>query len=272
MISAHNEYFHALYKFSDLVYNIHNRNFRLIGADRAMHIAVCDDNKKDLLAEAEQIKNVFTQKRIKFTLDLYTRSSELINANKQYEIIFLDVQMPDTDGIKTADIIHKNNKNCLIFFVTDFKQYMDDALNKHAFRFWEKPINDAKLVYGIESALKEIDSFSHYIEVTADRKKYNILTKNIICIFHKGRSTVLVTTKGRITTYDSYQSVTEQVNDDFFCSTHSSCCVNFNYVVDYNKTEVICKYNDKIINDAFMSRRKYKLFDTEFKRWIGGAR
>ena len=45
----------------------------------------------------------------------------------QYDVVFLDVEMDEVNGIMAAESIHNINKECLLFFVTNNEVYMDYA-------------------------------------------------------------------------------------------------------------------------------------------------
>ena len=79
-----------------------------------------------------------TEKGIEHCIDLYNSPSELEKSDKLYDIVFLDVEMRNTTGIEVAKRINKEAENCLIFFVTNYETYLDEALNVRAFRFWKK--------------------------------------------------------------------------------------------------------------------------------------
>ena len=235
-----------------------------------LYIALCDDEKTDLLKEKELIEKVLpdASDTIKWEIDTFSSSEDMLNSNKIYNMIFLDVEMDGLNGIKTAEALHKKSPISLIFFVTHHEDYMDEALDNYAFRFWVKPMNETRLLYGIQSALKKLAAYKKNISVTVEKRNVKIPVKNIIYIYHNDRLTHIVTTDETIETHDSFQSVVEQLTDDCFSETHASCYVNLNYVSDYDKTDIICEYNGKVYK-AFISRRKYAAFNKRFKEWSG---
>lgn len=239
----------------------------------ALCIALCDDEMTDLINEKNLIEKVMPSvaDNTKFEIDIFTSSQDMLNSNKIYNMIFLDVEMDGLNGIETAETLHKKSPSSLIFFVTHHEDYMDEALDNHAFRFWTKPISETRLAYGIQSAIKRLNTYKRSIAVTVSKKTVKILLKDIIYIYHHNRLTYIVTTNERIETYDTLRSVTEQITDDCFFQTHASCCVNLNYVTDYNKTDIICEYKGKIYK-PYISVRKHSAFSKRFREWSGELR
>lgn len=233
-----------------------------------LYIALCDDEMADLLQEKELLEKVLPtiSETIGWRIDIFSSSKDMLNSNEIYNMVFLDVEMDRLNGIETAEKLHRKSPASLIFFVTHHEDYMDEALNNHAFRFWVKPINETRLVYGIQSAIKKLSAYRRNISVIVQKKTVKILTEHIIYIYHEGRFTYIVTTNGTTTTYDTFQSVVEQLTDECFIETHASCYVNLNYVSDYNKTDIICEYNGKVYR-PYISTRKYSAFNKRFREW-----
>ncbi len=235
-----------------------------------LNIAICDDEMTDLIQEKELIEGVLpsVSNTIKWEIDTFTSSKDMLNTNKIYNMVFLDVEMDGLNGIATAEALHKKSPSSLIFFVTHHEDYMDEALDNHAFRFWTKPISETRLVYSIQSAIKKLSTYKRNIAVTVAKKAVKILLKDIIYIYHNNRLTYIVTTNGTIETHDTFQSVIEQITDECFVETHASCYVNLNYVSDYDKTDIICEYDGKIYK-PYISTRKYSAFNKRFREWSG---
>lgn len=237
-----------------------------------INIAICDDDISDALQEKEQIEKI-SIKECEWNIDIYTSSEALFQSTVKYDIFFLDVEMEDMmNGIDIAERIHRKSKEPLIFFATNHEGYMDEAMNKHLFRFFVKPINQARLGFGLKSAIDEIYSNRKHIMITADTDEKKIIRiKEIVCVYHSGRQTHIITTEEEIDTYDPLKSVISKIGGSEFFATHGSCYVNMNYVSYYNKTEVICSYGEKE-HKAFFSRRKYAEFNERFKEWSCGLK
>lgn len=235
-----------------------------------LYIALCDDDTTDLIQEKELIEKVYPSvlTNDKWQIDTFTSAKDMLNSNKPYDMVFLDVEMKGMNGIETAEALHKKNPICLIFFVTHHEDYMDEALDNYAFRFWTKPISETRLKLSTTSAIQRINAYKTNIAVTVAKKTVKIFLRDIIYVHHKDRFTHVITTNGEIKTHDTFQSVADQLTTDIFFETHASCYVNLNYVSDYNKTDIICEHNGEIYK-AYISTRKYSAFNKRFREWSG---
>ena len=235
----------------------------------SLNIAICDDDMFALDSEAALVSEVLSEKQIRYSIDKFSTPQELLQSETMYHIVFLDIEMNDISGIKAAETIRKSNKNCMFFFVTNYEKYLDDAFNQHAFRFWTKPMDKRKLIYGIDSALREYNEENQAIEITANNTRVQVFISNIIYIFAQKKKTHIITTKGEIVTNDTYQSVFEQLkNLDIFFEPHRGCCVNFNYIRNYDKGKIYCIYRSEVY-EVYLSRRRQEEFQRRFVKWIG---
>lgn len=234
-----------------------------------LRIALCDDDSTALRDELRLIGSVLEEKGIDGEIDTYKNPIELLDSHTVYNLIFLDIEMDELSGIEAAEKIRKNNKSSLIFFVTNYEAYLDDAFNQRAFRFWTKPLNRRKLAYGIDSALREMSRENQFIEVTVNSQKVPVFIENIIYLYSLSKRVHIVTIKGEIVTYDSYASVSEQLKKyEFFFEPHRGYCVNFKYIQNYDKDKICCAYNGED-HEIYIARRKHEEFIRKFVKWIG---
>ncbi len=101
-----------------------------------LKVAVCDDEK----IICNEIKKRLLEVRPEFEVSLFSSGDELIKSDKNFDLIFLDIEMPQLDGMETAKVIRKNHKNEYIIFLTSHSELMVEAFKVKAFRFLEKPI------------------------------------------------------------------------------------------------------------------------------------
>ena len=82
-----------------------------------LNIAICDDNKLVLENEKTLIEETLKEMGMPYKMDKYQNPENLIKNAWQYDLVFLDVEMDEVNGIVAAESIHNVNKECLLFFV-----------------------------------------------------------------------------------------------------------------------------------------------------------
>jgi len=89
-------------------------------------------------------------------LGSYTDSVEAINAvrNLQPNLLFLDIQMPDLNGMQLAHMLPESTK---VIFTTAFKEYAFESYEVSAIDFLLKPIRYNKFIAAVEKARQWFD-------------------------------------------------------------------------------------------------------------------
>ena len=90
-------------------------------------------------------------------LGSFTDSVEAINAIKeqQPDLLFLDIQMPDLNGMELAHMIPSTTR---IIFTTAFKEYAFESYEVKALDFLLKPIRYNKFMAAVEKAMEHYSS------------------------------------------------------------------------------------------------------------------
>lgn len=115
-------------------------------------IAICDDEQ--LFRDTLYKKLVKYNKN--FDIKEFRSGRELIDSRMKFDIIFLDIEMPELDGMDTAKKLRKMSVGSLIIFLTSHIECVQDAFKVKAFRFLSKPVQESALQEALEEAEKEI--------------------------------------------------------------------------------------------------------------------
>ena len=110
----------------------------------------------------------------------YTDSVEAINKikNDKPNLLFLDVQMPDLNGMELAHMVPEGTK---VIFTTAFKEYAYDSYEVSALDFLLKPIRYNKFLVAIDKARgwfriqEEKDLSQNTISAEVSEEKSNTL-------------------------------------------------------------------------------------------------
>lgn len=99
-------------------------------------------------------------KRFSFITEIVTFhvSGEALNYLNlhQVEIAFIDIEMPEINGIKLAEEIQKSNPACKIIFISAYDQYAVKAFELQATDYLVKPVTYKRLQITMERAYKKL--------------------------------------------------------------------------------------------------------------------
>jgi DNA-binding NtrC family response regulator len=111
----------------------------------------------DRLEDRETFKDILESKGYKVTTaeDGYG-AIELVKKGN-FDIIFIDVKMPDIDGVKTFEEIHKIKPDIPVIMVTGYtvEELLKDALDKGAYACIYKPVDMDKIIKIAEEVKKK---------------------------------------------------------------------------------------------------------------------
>ena len=206
-----------------------------------LEVAVCDDEKYFLEQEKEWITKYMKVAGYKFKIDTFasgTSFMEIGDKVKQYDIIFLDINMRELNGVETAKKIREYTQNVYIVFVTAFITYSLEGYKVDAVRYILK--DNQLLEKALIECLDTIINKMHYVE-----NKYTFE-------FREGRKTLLIDDivfiesnlhklyfhlskkPGQYTMYGRLDHIDELLKNSNFCRIHKSYLVNLKFV---NKIE-----------------------------------
>ena len=114
-----------------------------------MKIAVCDDDKL-LTGEIDgQLQRIQQKMGISFETDIFFDGEtlwEAIEKHGSYDIIYLDIEMENMDGITVARKIREQDPYTILLFVSSYDSYYEQLFEVEPLRFLRKPINPEKSI------------------------------------------------------------------------------------------------------------------------------
>ena len=211
-----------------------------------MKILICDDEQQYVDELKIHIENFMQSRVADFTINTANNPQAVADSNEIYQLAFLDIQMNELNGISLAKNLKERNNKIVIFFVTSYNDYQDEAMDLRAFRFFEKPFNVERLYSGLEKAMEYIDESYVDFYVWTDNEHKQILVDDVIYVERGNRQVTLVTTQGNFTTRETFDEWCAILQNSFFYRVHKSFIVNLHYVTGYKYSELFVQNNVRI--------------------------
>lgn len=218
-----------------------------------MKILICDDQIEFIDKTKCHVEEYMKSRFINYEIDIETNPQRVVANNSVYQLAFLDIQMEQIDGLSLAKILKDRNPKIIIFFITSFNYYQDDAMDLRAFRFFEKPFNAERLYSGLDKAMEYIDEtyIDFYLYTNNEQKK--ILIDDVVYVERLNRQVTLVTTHGKYITRETFDDWCETLQTSFFYKVHKSFIINLHYVTNYKYSEVVLQNE---VNIPIATRRQ----------------
>ena len=135
-----------------------------------LRIAVCDDDLK-FTGDFETL--VLQESRnmgIRVETDVFSDGDTLVKSilsGERYNLIFLDIEMKQVDGISAARCIREIDRSVLLIYISGYDQYLKELFEVEPFRFLSKPVNDNKFCRYFREACQRMQIPLHRITDSA---------------------------------------------------------------------------------------------------------
>ena len=83
-----------------------------------MKIAVVDDNESERTKLCTLLREWGEKRKYEMVCNEFTDGKDFLKASGTYQAVFLDIYMEKLNGIDTARMLRKYDKNCKIIFMT----------------------------------------------------------------------------------------------------------------------------------------------------------
>ena len=177
-----------------------------------LNIAICDDEK----VIREQIKEL-AEKEMPCVCDgLYETGDALLASGKQFDIVFLDIQMEGTDGIETAKRLRQRDEDTILIFITGIREYVFEAFDVAAFHYLLKPIEEEKFREVFRRAGRELEKRKskrrETVFIKTRNRSFSLEKDSILYIESRGKKVEIHTTGETIEAYASMNEMEGQLS------------------------------------------------------------
>ncbi|MGN0576277.1 MAG: LytR/AlgR family response regulator transcription factor, partial [Ruminococcus sp.] len=175
-----------------------------------MNIAICDDETVFI----RQLHRKISEMKIPDChIHEFTSGRDLLNNTVagKFEIIILDVEMPEMNGLSVAEIIRRTDKNVIISFLTNYAEFAVQGYAVDAFRYILKTQPDYILKQQLESIFEECRQRFKTYSFSNRNMSFTFNLDDIICFEVHGRIVTLSTKKGAIEYYGDFSAICEEL-------------------------------------------------------------
>lgn len=229
---------------------------------KKLKIGLCDDELLVLKQLERLIRECFADSENECELFLFESGKEILKTVKELDAVFLDIEMPDMDGIETGRLIQRMNPKCRIIIATGKIERFKEAFKFQAYRFVTKPFEKEEIKEALD-AIIENGIMEKTIELYHDRISYMINEQQIRYIEAYDGSAEVVVEKCRFafrkdTSLDELQKI---LNAKTFFRVHKKYLVNMRWILGYKEQSGIIKMQNK---EFKIARRRKAEFEKAF--------
>lgn len=235
-----------------------------------MRILICDDDALIINQLQKLIKKFFENNHLKCPeLACFSNGESLLADKGDKDILFLDIEMPGMNGLYVGKELKKANENIIIFVVTSYSEYLDDAMRFRVFRYLSKPLDKQRFFRNMKDAVDLYNTITVKIPIETKQGVHTLPASSIIAVEAQGRKVVVHTAKCDYESVQNMQYWLVQLPKNSFFQTHRSFIVNFEHITDFDRTLVYLKDNRF---QAYLTRRKYSGFKEAYLLYLESTR
>lgn len=170
----------------------------------------------------------------------YTAASFIAAFNGNFDIIFMDIDLPDGNGMDVVKKLRERDRDVIVIFVTNMAQFAVKGYEVRAFDFIVKPVGRYNFEYKFKDALENFrQRRDAYVWISNKESKLRVKASSIKYIEVFQHVLVYHTTDGDIRASGSLSTVEDSLAGLGFASCNRCYLVNLRYVTAVRQFSVV---------------------------------
>lgn len=213
-----------------------------------MRVAVVDDMPIVREALENKLKELFAEEILAVEIKGFQDGLSFLQSQKEnpFQVVFLDIFMPNLDGLTLAGKLREMQENIIIVFCTSDDSCVFDSIKFNPFRYIRKDYLDQELQEVVPALLNEINYRQNRIVIKTNQNVFSVYVKDIIYFESKGHylyvylNNKVISYKGKLNTKE------EELSHLGFIRVHMSYLVNAFYIFRVGVSDIIMENGVKI--------------------------
>ena len=237
----------------------------------SIKIAICDDDKEDI----ERLKAALLAFDSSFEITTYTNGevliADFIDDKLIVDILFLDIYMPEIDGVTTAQKIRRQYPDIKIIFLSSSNEFYQQAYELFAFNYILKPFEKERLYGVLERALNEIGKEQrHKLNFRYKSVSYCVNCRDILYLESQNKIILLhMSDQSILQYYGKLDEIIHELPDKAFLRCHQSFIVNLFHINEMGEKHFRVGENLIGISRKYLNNSKDKYYEHLFTN-MGG--
>lgn len=228
-------------------------------------IAICDDESSALTQLSNYIAQYQSLCQDTLFVETYTSAESLLSQfHHQFDIIFLDIEIKESNGINLAKTLRSLGCDAILIFVTQYLQFATEGYKVNAFRYLLKPISYHSFQNELSGAIAQAKMRKKEITILTEHHTWQKVTSSHIFsaeIFQ--RNTILYLESSEIHTLEPLKSIYSKLEPIGFIKIYKNSIVNPEKITSYTNSQVTLS-NGRTIP---ISRHRYAEFKKKYMQY-----
>lgn len=211
-----------------------------------LKIAICDDDAAQREYLWERVSLWARRNGHLAEVKRYPGAKEFLFAyseEKDFDILLLDVEMPEVSGVELARAVRRENAAVQIVFITGFYEYFSDGFDVSALHYLIKPADDGKLYPVLDRAAGNLASRQRCVLLSTAEADIKVLLADILYAESENVYVVVHTAAGSYRVRMALGKFMAQLDETFF-KAHRSYVVGLRHVRKITRTDITMANGD----------------------------
>ena len=219
-------------------------------------IAICDDEQTYIDILLKDIAEIYNDLSDRLQFVIFQSGEEFIaNFSKgKFDIIFMDIEMSEMNGLKTAEFIRSIDQNVILAFLTSYDKFVYSGYEVNAFRYILKSQPRPLYLKQIKDTIDEYSRKLRYILVEIEGKLQRIMINDIYYIEVYLREIVIHLFDKTYKTTGKLKDYENDLIGMYFVKPDKSHLVNAANIDFVEKDKLLLKNGEHL----YISRKHYK--------------
>lgn len=204
-------------------------------------IAVVDDDREFSAKLREYLEQYAKENDETFEIEVFYDGAEILkDYTPRYELILLDIEMPEVNGMEAAQKIREMDESVVLMFITNMAQYAIHGYSVGALDFVMKPISYYPFSMKIKRALKRVQKkeIPTILLTTSDGVK-RLKVSQIYYVEIQGHMLHYYTEEGEFVMRGTLSSVEKMLPSSLFVKCNHWYLVNLMHVTEVRKNTTV---------------------------------
>lgn len=143
-----------------------------------MNICICDDELPVAENLKEVIESIASEKGMEINIKTVTSGKELLESTDDDDAVFLDIEMPNEDGIEIGRSLMEKNSDIIIIMATGHSEKIRESIHIGVKDFITKPYKEEDVRISLD-IIKKKTIGKRQLQVYNSRNLYTIMEKDI---------------------------------------------------------------------------------------------
>lgn len=225
-------------------------------------IAICDDEQNQIEYITSIVESWSAHEGHNHEIRTFASAETFLfeyEEDKAYDILLLDVEMKNINGIELAKRIRKDNNRAEIIFITSHFEFVGEGYDVDALHYLIKPISADKLTKVLAKAAEKLSVEPPSVVISCEGETVRLYESDILYVESLLHYIVIHTKDKEYKIKENISVFENKLSDDFY-RIHRSYLVSLKHITRISRTSVNTgstelplsrgKYDD--INRAFI--------------------